>query len=299
MSESQNYSAHTDFLHVTVPYEQAGQLRFDLYEACGDGSASERADGSGIFDMYGGQGTMLLARRGGVLIVGFSGGTIAGMRASGTWAGVLRVLVDLPHRVTLLDAAYDVAEEAAPTLESLYEKYKRSGVRFGQRAVGVSKTGWKVGVTGNESGTVYFGTRKSEVRARVYDKRQERIDRKHEDPGPLIRYEVTVTGKAAAISLRDAWDPTALFWHYAGGRLLDRPSGIPAWVAGGIGFDIKRSEPRSAYERLQRFLSDNPNWFRLLELADACGPGGRRLVINKLTSKARNAAQLAGEGGAS
>ena len=51
-----------------------------------------------------------------------------------------------------------------------------TGFRFGERAIQVKKHGWGVGVTGEETETVYFGTRKAEVRAKAYDKRQQLLD---------------------------------------------------------------------------------------------------------------------------
>jgi hypothetical protein len=197
-------SAKTDYLHVTVPYDQSGGLREAVLDVCGHGDADERPGRPGLFDMYRTAGTMLILRRGQVVVVGFSGGAISAMRDLKVYQPMLLTLADLPHRVTLIDAAYDLAVDAPPILETLFERYKLEGVRLGQRPAPVSKTGWKVGCTGAETGTIYIGGKKAELRAKVYDKRQERIDKGFGDPGPWIRYELTVTNKAAAISLKDA-----------------------------------------------------------------------------------------------
>ena len=282
MSVDIEFAAHTDYLNVSVPWDQSGGLQYDLLDACGHGGVSERPEQPGIFDMYGGAGTMLIRRRGPVVVAGFSGQTIKNMRELGLWADVLNVLAALPHRVTLVDAAYDVAVDAPVLLEELYEKYKVVGVRFGQRPAPVSKVGWKVGSIGVETGTVYCGTRQSVVRAKVYDKRQERIDRRFPDPGPWVRYEVTVASSLLGASLRDAWDPTRLFWHYAGGRLLPMPQGMAQWIKGSHGFEVAVRQPKEPFDRLRSFVRDNPNWRRQLELADACGPGGRRWLVAQL-----------------
>jgi hypothetical protein len=270
----------TDYLHVTVPYDQSGGLAMAVLDACGHGGVLERAGVPGLYDMYGGAGTLLILRRGQVVIVGISGGAIKCMRDLRVFNDVLWALAGFPHRVTKIDAAYDVAVEAPPILEEVYQAFKATGVYLGKRAAPVSKTGWKVGVSGEETGTVYVGGRKAELRAKVYDKRQEQIDKASGDLGPRVRYELTVTNKAAAISLRDAADPTALFWHYMGGRLLlRRPPGIPDWEPGGIGFALPRRPEALPAEKLKRYIEGARDTFRRgLALADACGPYGRGLM---------------------
>lgn len=279
------YSAHTDWLNVTTPYDQSGGVREAVLDACGHSWVDERQAQPGTYDMYGRAGTMFIRRRGQVMVIGFSGGTIASMRTLGVWSDVLTALGDYPHKVTLIDAAYDVPVHAPPVLSDVYERFKTSGVKFTGRAVGVSKTGWKVGRFGDETGTIYVGTRKAEVRARVYDKQQQLYDTESLIVDSLLRYELTVTNKAAAVSLKDAWDPTALFWHFMGGRLLDRPVGVPEWVPGGIGFDLPKREPLSALEKLQRFLRDNSNWQRQIELMRACGDYGLSIVVHDAERK--------------
>lgn len=285
----------TDYLHVTVPYELSGGLREAVLEACGHDGVDERPGAPGVYDMYaGGGGTMLVLRRGPVVIVGLSGSTIKVMRDLKVFNDVLWVFADYPHKVTHLDAAYDIAIEAPPVLDGLFEEFKATGVRLGKRPAPVSKTGWKIGLSGAETGTIYIGGRQAEIRARVYDKRQEQVDRKFSDPGPMLRYELVLTNKAAAMSLRDAADPTELFWHFIGGRLLPRPPGVAPWVPGGVGFDLPRRRAVEPSERLERFVSDNATLRRGLVLADACGPRGREYMWSLM--KKLPTSELAGGG---
>jgi hypothetical protein len=70
-----------------------------------------------------------------------------------------------------------------------------------------------------------------------------------------------------------------------GGRLLDRPAGVPEWIPGGVGFDLPKREPISALEKLQRFLRDNSNWQRQIELMRACGDYGLSIVVHDAERK--------------
>ena len=81
---------------------------------------AERTGREGLYDIQGrSDGTLLVLRRGQVLVVGISGGAIRALQVAGTWTDVLLALYEFPHRVTLLDAAYDVPINAPPALDML------------------------------------------------------------------------------------------------------------------------------------------------------------------------------------
>ncbi len=267
-------AAHCDYLNVTIPFDQSGGVQDEVLVACGRAGIGGRVLDPGVFDCGG--GTLWMRRRGLVLVVGVSGAALEMLRKVGAFNDLLWVLADRPHRVTRLDAAHDVPMEAGPELRRLFDLGNGEGIRLGQRRASVSLSGWKIGVAGHETGTLYVGTMQSEIRAKVYDKRQERIDRSFPDPGPLLRFEVTVTGKCGA-SLRDAENPTGLFWHFAAPDLLCPPPGVilPAWVPGGVGFDLPGRFLLSPWDRLQHYLSDGEVMRVAVRLADACGPSGR------------------------
>lgn len=108
---------------------------------------------------------------------------------------------------------------------------------------------------GDESGTVYLGAKQAKVKARVYDKRLERLEKHLADPGPWTRYEL-VGSSDLGISLRDAGDPAPFFWHYMGHTVLERPSDVPAWTPGAIGFNLPARpslDPSEVFERRLAF----------------------------------------------
>lgn len=272
--------ARCDFLMATVPWDRSGGTGDDVLAAAAAVNLFERPGQAGVFEATSG-GTIRIARRGQVLCLGFSGAVIQAMRKAGVYNDVLWALAEREHRVTRIDAAYDLRTGAPAVIRDLYEYGKVSGLRLGQRPAPVSLTGWKIGVSGEETGTLYVGDRSAELRARAYDKRQERVDKGYGDPGPWLRYEVVVTGRLG-ISLKDAADPTALFWHYASPTLLVPPDGVevPRWVKGGIGFDLPQRQPVEPFERLKRAVEGSETIRHLLRLADACGRHGRRALLS-------------------
>jgi len=289
--------AHCDFLNTTVPYDHTANLASELLDACGPAGISiKNGDCDGVWRIGPDQGTLTLKRRGPVMVCGLSGSAIAALRKRlSCWLDVLTVLASYPHRVTRLDAAFDLRIDAPPVLWELYQRGKRSGLRLGRAASPVKLAYWGPGSTGADTGTIYIGGKKAELKARVYDKRQERIDAREPDPGPWVRYEVTVTA-AHEVSLADAQSPTALFWHFAHPALLRLPAGAsppPPWVPAGFGFQCPPREPRTAMERLIRYLDSTDIIQTLCKFAAACGPHGALLVIERLKA----ALQVGGEGG--
>ena len=275
-------AAICDWLSLTVPWDQSDGLSDAVLELACSAGASERIGVTGVYDC-GLDGTIKIARRHSVLTAGFSGAALAALREKGVYGDLLLAFAPRPHRVTRLDAAYDVASAAPSILEAIFQRGKFQGIRLGQRPARVSLQGWKIGADGAETGTVYIGSRTSEIRARVYDKRQERLDHKQHDPGPLTRYEISVTGETG-VSLKDAGDPTALFWRFAAPALLPYPSGIyvPRWVPGGVGFNLPQcGTPPDPVDRLRRVMEESESLKLVVRLAKACGSYGGAVAVAK------------------
>lgn len=290
-------AAHCDFLNVTVPIDQTGQIDEDILDACGPaGIWKKPGDKDGLWRIGAAGGSLILQPRGRVLICGISGTAIEALRQRDQcWLDVLIALAGYPHRVTRLDAAFDIEAHAPPIIWTLFLRGKRAGLRLGRTASKVHLGHWGPGSTGEDTGTLYIGTRTSELRAKVYDKRQQQIDVAKIDPGPRTRYEITVTD-AHEVSLADAQDPTALFWHFSRPALLRLPPTLPpppAWVPAGQGFACPPLPKRTPEERLQRYLDHSDAIATLCKLAQDCGPYGGRLAVTRL----QTALNVGGEGG--
>lgn len=284
-------AAFCDFLKVSVPLGDAGLLRPTLEDIVIQAGGSE--DRPGVFSL-GKRGKVLFGERGKVGIVSVSGDSLAQLRAHKLFLPLLSAISEWPHRVTRVDLALDVPADAPEVLQRLYQQARKGRVQLTRKKLAqdkitqVRRQGY---IDGRETGTVYLGGRTADVCARVYDKRNELLDRavsEHgshpaviaaNDPGPLTRYEVTC-GRHVGVTLRDVAEPTALFWNFASG-LLERPEGIPEWQPHAEGFEVARYEPNPA-QQLHLLLESSPDIKRAVRLSETLGHGPREVLSVKL-----------------
>jgi hypothetical protein len=273
---------HIDYLNVSVPETISAQVIDsvqDVLDYCG---AHQRTD-----EIYrlGETGTVRIKKRNGYALVGLSGDALSTLRKLDMHASMIWSFAVHPHRVTSLDIAHDVAISTRGVLNSLWRKARGTkGLRLSRKRVpksGINKyvvdSLYDDGITG----TVYLGSRKSEVYAKVYDKRNEIMDRTGSDIGyDLTRYELTATSKMG-VSLSDVDNPEPLFWNYMS-EVLPCPSGIPNWVAGGQGYTMPERRVVMPAEKLKQVVSESPEIERWLKYADDAGPNGREYLLGLL-----------------
>ena len=233
-----------------------------------------------------GEGTVHMGQRYGVLRVSASGGALAHMRVFGCFMDWLSVISEWPHRITRLDAALDVDRDGADVLDELRHTYPTGQVNLGRKALPVALL-LAVRPDGRETGSFYVGRRsRARATARVYDKRQERLDKRGRDGSPRTRYEVTVKQDYGA-TLRDAAEPERLFWHVASPALLERPADVPEWSPDwSQGW---RADPRPDLlpaEVLGRRVTNSPELALLLDIADEMGPNGRLWLVRRFAELA-------------
>lgn len=209
-----------------------------------------------------------------------SGGALAALREAGHWMGYLSLLASSPHRVTRLDVAVDTNEKGPEVVAHLRALYPQK-VKLSHKPIGV-RSMLAPNLAGEETGTWYAGHRsKAEVTARVYDKAWELWEKRGEMVPPRTRYEVTVR-KGVGPTLRDAAEPTRLFWAYAAPALLERPPGVPDWVPGwGDGWSYV--PPPVDYAAALRYrVETSEELASLVTLAERVGPGGREYLLRLL-----------------
>lgn len=276
-----------DWLDVTTPPDREDSLRNVLGPIfCGAGG-SKLTD-----DLYGlGEGKIKIGMMRGVFRVSISGSCVRVLRIQGLWGEVLAELGDGPHRVTRLDAAVDIDLDGADALELLQAAYPRGQVRLSQRAVGVSEL-LSTRSDGRKTGTWYAGNRATtEITCRVYDKAAEiasKLDSVFSGAvSPRTRAELTVR---KGCTLRDAYEPARVFWHYMAPAILERPEGVEAWSSGWAeGWVMERVELLPA-QRLKRLIEQSPDLAAIIELADAVGVYGRPMALRLIEQRVRQAA---------
>ena len=270
-----------DFLGVTVPADEWHHGALPEMESVLDEVCCERIAPDYFKGPSGGH--VKFGQRSGVVWVQATGQVLAELRAFKLLDDFLMSFGTRSHRVTRLDATLDLPHSTPPVLDRLYDAVKGGELRLSRKRVTVGQLSKLVAPSlygGEDTGTLYVGQKTAEVCLKVYDKRQERLKFTGQDIGfDLTRYEVTVRGKMGP-SLRDVFDPTAIFYHYMSPEILHAPLGVPAWVPYEGGYSIERGE-RLPYQVLKRRMESSSELQRLLTLASQCGDHGFELFVSQ------------------
>lgn len=218
-----------------------------------------------------------------------SGGVLALLRQSGYFASYLSILGQFPHRVTTLHAAQDFPVAAGPVIRKFDKALRKGSVRFNGRVVNPEK-GYSPILTMNRdrelSGSIYVGAKSKSIQTAalmVYDKQKEQWDKFNREIPPTLRYEVKV-GRKAGATLRDAHDPTVLFWHFTRG-ILDAPPGTPAWTPHGEGFDLPPRVAQLPASIIKRAISDQGVIDGLLRTAESMGAHGLGYLLRQVQAR--------------
>lgn len=271
---------HCDFLHVTIPESHAAVVLRGVLDAMGSlGAVSVSPDLHRL-----GGGTVKFSEGRGFSMVGISGQVLDHLRLNGELSRSLHLFGSSPHRVTRVDVAHDVACSAPPVLRRLLRSARSGSISLTRKSLRSQSIRFIDNhnhyAPGDRTGTLYLGSRTAKVYARVYDKRNERLDRGFDDPGNLLRYELTVTGKLSP-TLRDVVEPAPMFWKFMS-DVLPPPANVSDWVGGADGFDISAPVALLPAEVMRRKLEASPDVAHLLDLADRIGPHGFDLLVRML-----------------
>lgn len=274
-----------DFVGVTFLVGEWPEVREQIQPALDVVSAScEHDEGDNGALWRAGDGTVKAKRYGPVMMLGASGAILAGLRLAGMLGQYLDAVASRPHTVTRLDASLDVREPTAPVIARIVERVSSpEGLSLTRKRVSSQHVTRLVtrGDDGQDTGTVYVGSRAAEVRLCVYDKRMERMARKLPDVGPLTRYELRLKSHVG-LTLRDVWSPSSVFWHFVAPDVLPRPDGVPAWQPHGEPFAIPRRDVPLPAQRLVALVQRSPEARRLAQLAHEVGPYGFSLLLSEL-----------------
>ena len=267
-----------DWLDVTTPPGREHDLRQSLGRLITGCFGSKLTD-----DLYElGPGKVKLSNMRGLFRVSLSGSCIRVLEAQGFWETFLAEIADGPHRVTRLDAAVDIDVDGATSIHILQSAYPRGQVRLSQRPIKVTEM-LCTRADGHKTGTWYAGHRSgSEITCRVYDKAQQVLDTRGDIIPARTRAELTVR---KGCTLRDAFQPARVFWHYMAPSIIERPSGVPEWSSGWAeGWTMEKIELLPV-QRLKAFIERSPDLAAIFELSDAAGTGGRAMALRLISKR--------------
>lgn len=275
-----------DYLNISVPQESAEGLR-DAVLPVLDALCSFQEVQPGLFQLYQvgvvkGEvvpvklGTVKFGRRGRVATLSTSGQVLRILRERGLYGEYLSVLASFPHRVTMLHVTADFYDADPPSaVRAIKDAAYAGDLALTRKRILPSQCQhvFSVNLAGQETGTVYLGQRaNADVWAKVYDKGHERVSRGFADPGPLVRVEVACMSDVGA-TLRDAFDPTDLFYQYAGRSLVSAPPDFAGWLPHGEGYVLGERRERTLFERFENLIQGSLDIHRLAQMAvDLYGP---------------------------
>lgn len=209
-----------------------------------------------------------------------SGSFVGYLREVGLFRDYVNLLGSVPHKVTRLDVAVDVAIDAPLVLEQLHSSYGGS-FSFGRKALRTHFNESHRLSDGVVTGTWYAGHRsKARVTCRVYDKQDEQLQRGIITP-PLTRYELTFR-KDYGCSLWDVLMPKSIFYSHSSGLLEPDTKGYDEWASRGLVPWV--SEPVDTTLTVERFTKRvmySPDLQYLAVMAARFGPQGKDIILRE------------------
>lgn len=256
-----------DYLTVSTPLENGPALRAACHDVC------LRLDGAETqFEsvVCGNHARLDFRERMNVATLSASGVMLSKLRAAGLFIELLgSIAANAPYKVTHLDLARDEEQDAPAYLAMLYGRLRVSGAALTRKLIPPNQIKFMVSRCddGRDSGSIMIGNRKrAETTAIVYDRRVDAIEKGKPDPGYLVRTEIR-TG-VPGMTLKDAFAPEPLFWHFAAPTFGKRPDDVAPWQPWGEPFTLERALVDDLPARMRRLLECSGDIQRLLSMAD-------------------------------
>jgi len=267
----------TDYFGISFPRDFEDSLHESVSAVLDAAGATALPCASPLYGL-GDRGTVKFDRRGVVGTMGVSGRALSHLRSTGLLGAFLMELGSYPVRVTMIHICHDRFEPAAPYIHAAYSGACDGSLRLGRKRLGPDDVELRLSPRdGENTGTVYIGSPRAKLRICLYDKRHERLNKSFPDPGPWVRLELR--SKTPGVTLRDVFDPVALFWHLVPDGMLPAYTG-PAWVPHGEKIHLESRPILLPAERLKRRIESSTDLTELCKLATMIGPSGRDYLVS-------------------
>ena len=275
-----------DYANITSPKENEEAILALLMPFLDILGASLVSEGLYVLPAKG--GSFKIYKRGLVIVYSVSGGILERLRANNLLGHFLFVFTEFPHQVSMLHATVDYALDAPKFIQKVYELSHSGDLKISRKAI-TSKQVVSVisrDDEGNDTGTVYLGDRKnSDIWAKVYDKRKERLDKGFPDCGSMLRLEMAFQTDVGA-TLKDIQNPHDLYYQYASKSLVKAPKGFKGWVSYAEGFTVeKKQDNLTTWERIWGIVEHSSDLDRIFDLAAADYGDDALQEISKLIRK--------------
>jgi len=200
------------------------------------------------------------------------------------YSNLLFHLSTFPHKVTRLDASMDVPIDFPTIHPKIARKYPKDRISLGRKETSINYNLTKRD-DGLKSGSLYMGKIRDQVQILIYDKTLEMLTKFEIVIPTTTRYEVKL-GSSIGMTLKDAQDPTELFWMYGEQLMLKKPPTVSEWVAGGefIGWEMDNISTLP-YQKLSKFVEYSTAINSMLVLADDLGTEGRSILTRLLAER--------------
>lgn len=221
--------------------------------------------------------------------VSSSGKVLSYLRNLDSYGEFLHILSEVPHSITRLDAACDYNLDTPAVFKSLDRHFPDDRISFSRKALTVTRLLSKRS-DGKLTGTWYGGQRqKAKVSVRVYDKANEVAEKQ----GLYLlthstRVEFTAR-KAFGACLRDAFDPTSIYYAMGAPTLLKKPADVPDWepLAGFSAWSSLDVPDQLPYDVFKRRVQCSSEIDHLAGLAAELGLVGVKLAVRVFEEKLR------------
>ena len=275
-----------DYLRVTVPITDFPTLRNDLsLDVLSHFGTDASADYVPLPGTDGATVTFMAIR--GVGLVSFPGQCLTALREKNLFGTLLAVLMCRPHRVTRLDATADwFGLPAEPFIRDIFAKGRDGGVRVTRKAVARDAVSLQESVCADGSSSLlcYLGGRR-QTRVKVYDKARERWKNAGIVPdGEITRFEATARSEIR-MTLADAYEPAALFWHLVAPDVLESPPGVPSWVPHADGFSMEKTPTPLPAARAKRVVSNSADLDLLGRISCDMGDADGLALVQRWASR--------------
>ena len=289
MSQYNYNSVFADFLSVTFnpDHFDVGNLRL-LLLGCG----YEHLDSSSSLILFNRpndplSGLIRVEAKFNHVRISASGKALAYLRKLQQYENYLLHLSEFPHRITRLDTTMDSPRDFPSICRSISRHYPDDRVCLSRKATKITYNLSKRD-DGLRSGSLYMGNTRDKLQIIIYDKALEMLDKLGLSMPPTSRYEMRFNS-SFNLTLRDALDPTELFWSYSDMVLLKKPSSVPERTPTGDLDGWSRDNcPALPFSKLSDYIDHSAALDSMITLADALGSSGRtileRLLIQRLKS---------------